>query len=1692
MQTKKYKSERIIYDTSWISIQRALDLVHDNRPVIIKTLKSPSKQELTDFKKEYEIGKCLSEHRLYGSCRIEQHDNELSLIFDDFGGESLEHFLSDKFSIEQSLELGLKIIDRIEKIHRAEIIHKNINPSNIIWNPGSGQLEIIDFCEASVIPSELPVMDVSKFHRESLNYISPEQTGRINRKVDYRSDFYSFGATLYEMLTTTPPFQANSDLELIHSHIARTPHSPSDINPEIPESLANIVMRLLAKSREDRYQSCQGIRVDLQRCLDQIKQGNKQNFTIGMADIPGRFHVSPQLYGRESEIEYLLKCFKKTEAGENKAAFIGGYSGCGKTTLVREMFRPITEARGIFVSDKFDQFQRSIPYSAIIQVFSTLIKYYLGENEKQILKRRNLILEAVGSYGQLIIDKLPMLEKIIGPQPQVPEVGMVESQNRFQRIFRRFVSACIDKAHPLTIFLDDLQWADHSSLEMLKLIITDPKITHLFVIGAYRDNEVYPEHPLMTTLKEIETLGGTFEKITLGSLKSTDVEQLTADTLLMEKNEISDFTELIIAKTGGNPFFINQFFEALYEEELIYFNNESGFWDYSIDGIKKKDITSNVVDLMISRLEKLPKRTQQLLSRAACIGNKFTLKTLSTIDNSEVPEAYRILFPADKAGLIQRVSEVEQYGEGIDTPLIVNEYRFLHDKVQEAAYRLIPESDRPQIHLESGMLMWKDDPEFKQNTIFDVTNHLNTGSSLLTKDNEIIELARLNLKAAASASKSNAVNAALIYAETGSTLIADMNPWQNHHALFIELRLIQSDCLVFNGKFDEAQEILTDLLEHISDELERAKAYERRLQIFVSNNQMEEALELTTGVLSKWGIKLTKEPSEQDWRKVHKRFEKLLSGRSIEQLLDVPDNDNPKMQAALRLLMNTLPASYQTRSRRPYAMITLMTEMMNIGLEYGYSDISAYAYSAYIYCITDQDRYEEAFRFGQLAMRLNDRKKNAALTGKLLIYFSCYAQFWREHFSLCEPNWNKSYMTALESGDLIHVAFLFLNKTPLRIAQSVPLNSLIQETLQSVNITDRTNYRLMLYIIQMDLNLIRNLNGTTEGMETLDHEDLREKEYLTFMSEQNNAMGMAYYHAAKLVSFCYYGNYRKALEHGKAFESHMLTVPGMIVLAEHGFYYALSIIALWDEFSEQDKEFYGPKFDHYLEKSKIWAENCPDNFKGRHLLLLAERSRIKGLHQETVRLYLAAAEAAEDKGFFNIQALGNERLAFYWKVCGFDSYAHFHLKKALLCYRLWEADGKVKALTEEYPDILQTDSLSAAGGKSSRILNFPAAKAGFQNANLNLEIILELSRTISSEILLDKLVARILTNVMKISGAQMAMLLSPDDDGHFQVQCISHVSGYLSNDKTYKTNERYVFVNDKNKFSLYSYPETVIQYVKQTKDQLKFDDAIREQGFDKDPVIQQRGLRSVFCLPVMHQSKIIAILYLENNLTTGAFNEGHSEILNVLCSQAAISLENARLYHQLENYSHTLEKQVAERTKRLSQLNKKLDKMAYIDGLTRIANRRSFDDYARKTWKQCKRSQTPLTIIMSDIDFFKKYNDGYGHQAGDECLKAIAQAMQNKINRPTDLLARYGGEEFIIILPETDDQGGFHIANKILKAVEGLGIAHEFSMVKDIVTISLGVATVVPNDKNKMEELIEKADTALYQAKSTGRNKIFQ
>ncbi|MCW7752977.1 diguanylate cyclase [Desulfobotulus sp. H1] len=1672
MHIRHYRIESTVHQSERSLIYRATD-DKKGKSLILKLLRSHSPADIAGYMQAYNVGLHLARHGVYGRCRMEKHGNLLMLIFDDTGAISLEQHLLQPFPPDSALSLSIAITEAVQKVHQAGIIHRNINPSNLIIHTHTGQVAVIDFSTASILPNVEPFPHHSHSSGTAVAYISPEQTGRMNRSVDYRTDYYALGVTLYQLFSNGLPFASKDPLELIHCHIARKPEDLHIRCPHIPADLSLVVMKLMSKNPEDRYQSLKGILSDLRTCRDRWRQNTVSPFTPGQRDIPEKFQICQKLYGRSREVSLLVAAFEEASCGNNRSVFIGGYPGCGKTALVREIYKPITRSWGYFIQGKFDQLQGSTPYSALAQAFSGLIRHYLGLGEEALAIRRQHLASALGAFGQIIIDRLPDLALILGSQPPVPEVGMSEARNRFQFVFKQFLMACCEPGRPLTLFLDDLQWADPSSIDLITQIASDKDIRYFFLIGSFRDNEVTLPHPLLAAMDEIRSKNPSSFCIMLEALKKEDLGQMIGDSLLRPADTVGELTELIQEKTAGNPFFVNQFLGTLHEEKALRFNPLHQTWDYDLSHIRRMGITCNVADLMIGKLSRLPRSTRHLLSRAACIGNSFTIGTLAIIEQSRPETIFNGLMPATAAGLIQALSEPEPAENKMNSPMIINQYRFLHDRVQEAAYAMIPTEEKAGIHLQAGRLMKASDPDCSKDTLFDVIRHLNAGAGLMMDNRERLNLADLNLTAARTAKTINAFDTALAYAKTGLSLLPEQ-AWLHHHSLWLELMFIQADCEVFQGHFSKGEALLSTMLQGVDNEMDRSRIHERQLQIHITGNRMEEALLLCSRVLSQWNIILKTDPSEKDWLNLDRQFRQLMADRAIQDLTDLPPIQNARMEAVLRLLITTLPASVQTRSRRPWCMICLITTVMNIGLQYGHSELSAHAYAAYSCCITEQHRYDEAWQFGRMALALNQKQGNSGLRGRLFVYFSMYTQFWKEPFTQCDPLWQECYQATIEAGDLLHVAFLLLNTSSLRFARSALLPELYEEASQAIAMARKTTSQPILPIIQMHFNLICSLMGKTRDQDSLDTEILTEQDFLAFMKGEDNAMGLAFYHTIKLIQTCYFSRWEQALYHGRAFEEFMLSVPGMVILAEHGFYFALAIGAVFHQLDRDEKNYYEERLSHYREHNRIWAENCPENFLCRHLLLEAENARLQKHTAEALRLYAEAAADARKNKFLNIEALSNESAARFWSETGYASYGDLHSGDALLGYRLWGADAKAAALQQHTPGLCENRLPGNICDNDTRLSSIPLPDSRM----VDLDAILRVTRAISGEIVLERLLQTLMTAVLESTGAEYAILLAPRPGGGFAIEARAHTR--WQNEDKVKTGPE---IQD-----ITSYPLRLAQYVAQSGNHLVMDDARLDHDFAADGYILSHQPLSVLCLPIRRHSKLLGLLYLENNLTTGAFRTSHISLLKTLCSQAAISLENARLYEQVQEYSRTLEERVAERTAQLEQLNLRLQELAHQDGLTGVANRRHCDSYLERIWNSLKRRKFPLSVIMCDVDFFKKYNDTYGHQKGDDCLIAVAHTLRSGIHRPEDFLARYGGEEFILILPETDEKGAEKVADTIRMAVKNLAMEHAGSPIAGVVTVSAGTATIIPSDSFTAEDLVREADAALYRAKEKGRN----
>jgi predicted ATPase/signal transduction histidine kinase len=852
----------------------------DSLPVVMKLLKNPypNFSELVQFRNQYTIAKNLNFPGIIQTYSLESFQNGYILVMEDFGGISLSDYFAknNHVSFLEVLQIAISLCETLDILYHQRIIHKDIKPSNILINPETKQVKLIDFSIAFLLPRETQFLKNPNVLKGTLFYLSPEQTGRMNRSIDYRTDFYSLGVTFYELLTGQLPFISDKPIELVYSHIAKIATFASEIKSEIPQVIAEIISKLMAKNSEERYQSSLGLKHDLETCLYQIKETGKiTDFEIAQKDICDRFIIPDKLYGRESEVEQLLAAFDRVAAtdshysgdsrsqdvpgnayleaeplvsqealpratpyqavpgneGKGELMLVAGFSGIGKTAVVNEVHKPIVKQRGYFIKGKFDQFNRNIPFSAFVQAFRDLMEQLLAESDAQIQQWKSKILEAVGENGQVIIEVIPELEKIIGQQPPSIELSGTAAENRLNLLFQNFLEVFTTQEHPLVIFLDDLQWADFASLNLIELLIGKSKTSYLFTIGAYRDNEVFPTHPLILMLNEIEKMGTKINKIILQPLSQNRFNNLIADTLKCSTQSARHLADLIYQKTQGNPFFSTQFIKALYQDGLITFNNQGG-WECDVTQVRELALTDNVVEFMSTQLEKLPEATQGILKLAACIGSQFDLSTLATVSEKSEIETATHLWTALQVGLIlpqtdiykfYQVEENKQLGElgqENQTHKQLAEYKFLHGRVQQAAYFLIPEHDKSQTHLKIGRtILAKMLPENRGEGLFLLVNQLNLGRSLLEQSSEQVSLAQLNLEAGQKAIASTAYKAAVDYCRIGMELLP-FNCWEQQENLTRQLYQSAAQTpMNFQHKYDlvaaEYQQVLDEKKEAI-------------------------------------------------------------------------------------------------------------------------------------------------------------------------------------------------------------------------------------------------------------------------------------------------------------------------------------------------------------------------------------------------------------------------------------------------------------------------------------------------------------------------------------------------------------------------------------------------------------------------------------------------------------------------------------------------------------------------------------------------------------------------------------------------------------------------------------------------------------------------------------------------------------
>ncbi|NET29953.1 ATP-binding sensor histidine kinase [Okeania sp. SIO1I7] len=1492
----------------------------DDRPVVLKFSKGdfPSEAENNRYQKEYEILSSLNFSGVIKAYGLEKYNNILVMILEDFGGESLKTVItSQKFTILGFLNLAIKIAESLGEIHSAKIIHKDINPSNIIVNLTTRELKIIDFNISSVLNRDSYKLKNQKILEGTLPYISPEQTGRMNCSLDYRTDFYSLGVTFYELLTQQLPFTNTDVMELVHAHIAKQPKPPHEINPEVPHIISNIVLKLLAKTADERYQSAWGLIADLDECLNQLQMIETiVEFPLGSQDISDKFKIPSKLYGRQLEIETLIATFERVCKGSKEMMLVTGYSGIGKSALVQAISQPIIRQGGYFICGKFDQFQRGIPYSAIVSAFSELVRIILSQSEAKLHEWRNKLLAAFGTNGQILIDVIPELELIVGTQPKIQELGPNEAQNRFNIVFQNFIGLFCQPEHPLVIFLDDLQWADSATLKLIKLMMTDVDTKYLFLIGAYRDNEISPTHPLVMTLNAIRTQSESMNyaqinQINLTPLKFENINQLIAETLYNDRVSVQPLAKLVESKTGGNPFFVNEFMKTLYQENLLKFDSEQIRWEWNMEQITALDITDNVVELMIGKLEKLPTLTQKVLSLVACVGNQFDLNTLSLIYEKESYATFQDLLPAIQEGLILPASETEAKNVELNLyPFLILNYKFLHDRVQQAAYTFIDESQKQALHLRIGRLFLKNTPpEYRSERVFDLVDHLNIGRNLITDESEKIELAKLNLEAGKKAKDATAYVAAKEYITAGISLL-DRDCWTQCYDLTFALYKEGAIVEYLNSNFSESEALIKLTLEHSKSVIEKTEVYNLLVVQYTLRAQYKEAIAAAKKALGLLEIELPETDLQTVINQEFTKVKENLGTQAIASLIHKTKSEKSKYKVALALITNLMASTYLT-SAELWTVIVL--KGVNISLKYGSVAESCLCYCNYgVILNSSLGDYLSAYQFGLLALKLTDKWEISGLKCKACAGFANGLSFWFKHIKESNLINNEGYGAALESGDLEYAGYLLHNTAINSLFQGRQISEIWKEVSRYLQFTQKTKNQLSTDTLIGIKSIIENLQAKTKKMDInslqdekidFDIDKINETEYLESCQQHQNFYSLCMYLINKSFILYLYRDLDAALHSILDAKKYLTFITGTVPTTEFNFYYSLILAALYSHVSESKQKEYWQQLEKNQQQMKIWADNCQENFEHKYLLVEAEKASIDGKNAEAIDLYNQAIESAKKNEFIQYEALGNELAAKYWLNQNKFKYAKVHLQEAYYAYQNWGATRKLQDLENQYPE------LSSILTVKDPIIDTSTTAISRDTTNhgqsLDLATVIKASQAISSEIVLDKLLSKLMKILIENAGAEKGVLLLLTE-------------GKLITKAEAKLNSEEVVVQESKINEYEDLPLTIINYVERTRQDVVLSNTFAEDRFTTDSYVAQTQLKSVLCTPIINGGQLIGVLYLENNLITGAFTPERLEILRLLSSQVAVSLENAILYTFVEQ-------KVQERTQELNEKNLRLE-----------------------------------------------------------------------------------------------------------------------------------------------------------------------
>ncbi|HUA34458.1 MAG TPA: sigma 54-interacting transcriptional regulator [Candidatus Binataceae bacterium] len=1381
------------------------------------------------------------------------------LLLEDSGGAPLARRLTSPLQPLEFLRVAINLTRALVAIHDSGIVHRDLTPANILVNSGSERVVLTGFGIASRLPRERLSPDPLEVVAGTLAYMAPEQTGRMNRSTDARSDLYSLGVVFYQMLAGELPFTAADPIELVHSHIARLPEPLVNRATEVPLVMSAIVQKLLAKNPEDRYQTAGGIAADLDKCLSEWESRNSIDwFPIGEHDLSDRLIVPERLYGREGEIGILLDAFERVAAGgRTELVLVSGGPGIGKSSLVNELHKVLLPRRGLFAAGKFDQYNRDVPYATLVQAFRGLVSQLLALSEETLRPWRDALGEALGPNGQLIVNLVPELEIIVGVQSPVAELSPQEMQRRLQEVFARFIAVFAKPEHPLVLFFDDLQWLDAATLAVLEPLAANHELRNLLLIGSYRDNEVGPLHPLNRSFDTIKRSAAAIHEILLQPLTGIETNKLIADTLHCQLERARTLSQLVHEKTGGNPFFVIQFMSTLADERLLLFDRRAAGWTWSLHSIRAKGFTDNVADLMVARLTSLPPATQELLKQLACLGNSATVGTLIAACGGSQVEIDAVFWDSIRAGLVFCTNET---------------YTFLHDRVRETAYSLIPSGERALVHLELGRrLVTSMSAEQVSERIFDVVTQFNHGVALISDPGEIERVANLNLGAGRRAKASTAYAAACGYFNAAIALLGSSG-WQTRYGVMLVLMLELAESTLLAGQFEEAERLIAAVLERAISAVDKAAAYRLKLELHIVQSQNTQAV--TTGIecLSLLGFETPANPTPQQVEAEYRALCEILHETPIESLIDLPLMRDTRLQAAARVLAALLLASFYTDVN---LFVSLLCRLVALSITHGTTEAATQGFALFGWILGPVfHRYRDGYRFGRLALDLAERRRFLADTARAH-YAMGMTVSWDHSLAESIEYFQTAIDIGIKTGDLFFVCSSTSQIIIRRILAGDPLADVWNQSEEYAAFARRIGFRDGADLIVSQQFFIRAMAGEDALPGASDFDQAAFESQLT---EERMSTMVCWYWILKIAGRFVAGDYAGALEASDRSRALLWSSTAEIQLLDYHYFTALTLAALATSAVAEQQREWRERIDSHCEQLKEWAEMGAAIFLDRHALVSAELARLEGREIDAEKLYETAIQSAREHGLAHSEAIASEVAARFYAARDLRTVAAVYMKNARACFLRWGAKHQVKRLDAEHPE-LQEDQIAAV----------QAVTLGTSIQELDLATVVRMSQAVSGEIVLENLIERLLTLAVQHAGAARGLLIvERGEETRIEAEAITEADSVVAH-----------FRRGQPRTS--GLPDTLLQYVQRSREAVVLDDASAPNPFASDPYLIEKRARSVMCLPLVKQTRLVGVIYLENDIASQVFTPARIELLKILASQAAISLENAVLYSELRD-----------------------------------------------------------------------------------------------------------------------------------------------------------------------------------------------